>query len=368
MKTHITRTNTGGFNGIFLLIMLIGNMFSLFCQDYDYKLSLNQKDIHYRVKWGTKEFVVYNKQRQKISSGSYAELVKGDMFFGQLSKYRDESVLDLPAGSIINSYYFKCVNGELNGLHFIGGYDYDINKSKSIYNPKADYVAVINNHLVGSSFKNTNRRPDRKANAESKFALDYLLAQQLGREIFNIYTEEYLNLKNMELHEEDMYYDLELMTGIFLEDFVAHIDDFSKRLKLDSNSSLIDNPDIVVKQLKSVKKLLAEPKAVYSTFEKLEQGTIAISLGKNNNDNIIIKVDPDSWLAANPATRWYILYHELGHDVLNLNHGQGGRMMFNYPTKQYSWDDFFKDRKKMFIHIIKKIFPEYDELFGSYGY
>lgn len=344
---------------IILFIVLTGNILTIYCQDNNYVKSLNHKNIYYTIKGGEKRFQVYNKNGQKEFSGSYTELVEGEMFYGTLYQYRDDGILNLPKGSIINEYLFNCINGKLNGLHYIGGHDYDVNQSKFIYNHKSDYVAVINNHIIGSSFENTNRRPNNKANSEAKFGLDYRLVQQLGKEKSEIYMTE-----GLERHEEDMYYDLELMIGIFLEDFAAYIDDFSKRLNLDSSIYRKGDNVFKIKEFQRVKRLMTEPKAIISTFEQLGNGTIAVSLGKNNNDKIIIKVNPDSWLTANPATRWYILYHELGHDVLNLNHGQGGRMMFNYPTKQYGWDEFFEDRKNMFVYIVKKIYPQYDELFG----
>ena len=74
------------------------------------------------------------------------------------------------------------------------------------------------------------------------------------------------------------------------------------------------------------------------------------------NDNLIkIKVDPVMWEKSSNQKRWYIIYHELGHDVLNFNHGYGGRMMFNFVDKQYSWDDFFTDRKNMFDYFFKTL-------------
>ena len=42
------------------------------------------------------------------------------------------------------------------------------------------------------------------------------------------------------------------------------------------------------------------------------------------------------------------MYHELGHDVLNLDHGNGGKMMFNYVDRDYSWKEFFVDSDYMF--------------------
>ncbi|MDB2495459.1 hypothetical protein N9X07_04660, partial [Flavobacteriaceae bacterium] len=74
---------------------------------------------------------------------------------------------------------------------------------------------------------------------------------------------------------------------------------------------------------------------------------IALSYGMNNDSKIIIKVDPKKWAEASLEKKWYILYHELGHDILNLEHGEGGKMMFNFADKEYSWDDFIEDKKYM---------------------
>ena len=51
--------------------------------------------------------------------------------------------------------------------------------------------------------------------------------------------------------------------------------------------------------------------------------------------------------------RWYTLYHELGHDILNLDHGEGGRMMFNFAPSDYTWQQFFDDRDAMFNSFFK---------------
>ena len=85
-----------------------------------------------------------------------------------------------------------------------------------------------------------------------------------------------------------------------------------------------------------------------ATFEPLEGNTVALAFGMNNDDAIVIKVDPDKWQKASDAKKWYILYHELGHDVLNLKHGEGGKMMFNYAEREYTWEEFFEDKEYMF--------------------
>ncbi|MFV8327624.1 hypothetical protein [Flavobacterium sp. ZS1P14] len=93
---------------------------------------------------------------------------------------------------------------------------------------------------------------------------------------------------------------------------------------------------------------IPEIKKITSTFEVLQGSTIALAYGYNNDDEVIIKVDPAKWANCPIEKRWYVLYHELGHDVLNLDHGQGGKMMFNFAERDYTWDEFFNDKEYMF--------------------
>ena len=91
-----------------------------------------------------------------------------------------------------------------------------------------------------------------------------------------------------------------------------------------------------------------DEKNILATFETLQGNTIALSYGMDNDSKIIIKVDPEKWANASEVKRWYILYHELGHDILNLKHGEGGKMMFNFVDREYTWDEFYEDKEYMF--------------------
>jgi hypothetical protein len=92
---------------------------------------------------------------------------------------------------------------------------------------------------------------------------------------------------------------------------------------------------------------------VLVSFEKLPAGLLGVSSGINDNSKIELKVDPEKWLEASLPKKWYLIYHELGHDVLNLNHGNGGKMMFNFSDKGYSWKEFWEDKSYM-MNSIKK--------------
>jgi hypothetical protein len=92
---------------------------------------------------------------------------------------------------------------------------------------------------------------------------------------------------------------------------------------------------------------------IEASFSKLPNQVIAYAFAKDDDSKIEVVADPKNWKFAIPQKKWYILYHELGHDVLNLNHGEGGKMMFNYSEKSYTWEDFFTDKDYMFLSFKK---------------
>jgi hypothetical protein len=90
---------------------------------------------------------------------------------------------------------------------------------------------------------------------------------------------------------------------------------------------------------------------IIAVFEELPKNTIALSFDYNKNESIKILVDPVEWKKASIQKKMYIIYHELGHDVFNLDHGQGGKMMFNFADREYSWYEFFVDKNTMFDYV-----------------
>ena len=91
-----------------------------------------------------------------------------------------------------------------------------------------------------------------------------------------------------------------------------------------------------------------QDQTITSVFESLGTNVVARAIDMNDDNSITIKVDPTQWSESNRIQRWYIIYHELGHDVFNLNHGNGGKMMFNFsPGLDYTWDEFYEDKEFM---------------------
>jgi hypothetical protein len=140
-------------------------------------------------------------------------------------------------------------------------------------------------------------------------------------------------------------YNIEDMIVFFIKDLKKELNEYAI-----TNKAKIDSKKVFFLET-NLDKLL-----IKATFEEMDESKLAVSYGINNDKNVIVKVNPLSWSEASNQKKWYIIYHELGHDILNFNHGEGDKMMFNFVDKKYSWQDFYEDRKKMFdIYFNKKL-------------
>jgi len=94
--------------------------------------------------------------------------------------------------------------------------------------------------------------------------------------------------------------------------------------------------------------VVSDSQEIAVIFESLPDGIVMLASGIGNDDKITLKIDEDIWTRLSEVDKWYMLYHELGHDVLNLMHTSGGDMMSIEVNKRVTWDHFFTDRQIMF--------------------
>lgn len=178
---------------------------------------------------------------------------------------------------------------------------------------------------------------------------EYYLFNRENYDVLDFRPFKSLNNENSENYLSRMFkvstYNIEDMILLFIKDLKEQLKDFAI-----INSGKIDLKKISLLET-NLDKLL-----IKATFEEMDDSTLAISYGINNDKNVFVKVNPTNWTEASNQKKWYVIYHELGHDILNLNHGEGDKMMFNFVDKKYTWQDFFEDRKKMFnIYFNKKL-------------
>jgi hypothetical protein len=109
-----------------------------------------------------------------------------------------------------------------------------------------------------------------------------------------------------------------------------------------------------------------KPKTNIIKFTKLDQldnttHIHGLSYGINDDDRIEIYINPSSWKSFNKPMRYFLMYHELAHDILNLddlkeNTINEGKLMYptisNYEKKDM--DDFIESFNALFEDIAKK--------------
>ncbi len=109
-----------------------------------------------------------------------------------------------------------------------------------------------------------------------------------------------------------------------------------------------------------------KPKTQIIKFAKLDQMYDAthihgISYGMNGDNRIEIYINPSTWDKFNKPMRYFLMYHELSHDVLNVDDLEDmpineGTLMYpslaNYESK--TMDDFIESSHALFQEIADK--------------
>lgn len=109
-----------------------------------------------------------------------------------------------------------------------------------------------------------------------------------------------------------------------------------------------------------------KPSEVIIKFARLDQiknstHVHAYSFGGQNDDLIEIYINPSSWEKFNKPKRYFLMYHELAHDVLNLDDlsasaANKGRLM--YPNiesyERLTMDHFIESYQELFEEVSVK--------------
>jgi preprotein translocase subunit SecG len=101
----------------------------------------------------------------------------------------------------------------------------------------------------------------------------------------------------------------------------------------------------------------------FAKFDYIDNATHyhGISYGKDDDDRIEIYVNPSTWEKFNKPMRYFLMYHELAHDVLNLDDLEDtpinkGKLMYpaiaSYESK--TMDDFIESSHTLFKEVASK--------------
>ena len=103
-----------------------------------------------------------------------------------------------------------------------------------------------------------------------------------------------------------------------------------------------------------------KPKLTTIKFSKLDQienttHIHALSYGANDDDIIEVYINPSTWIKFDKPMRYILMYHELSHDILNLDDLEAtpwneGKLMYpaisSYENK--NMDDFIESAHALF--------------------
>lgn len=109
-----------------------------------------------------------------------------------------------------------------------------------------------------------------------------------------------------------------------------------------------------------------KPKTQIIKFAKLDQLDDAthihgLSYGKDDDDKIEIYINQTTWDKFNKPMRYFLMYHELSHDVLNVDDledlpSNEGKLMYPaiYTYESKTMDDFIESSHVLFEEIAEK--------------
>lgn len=88
---------------------------------------------------------------------------------------------------------------------------------------------------------------------------------------------------------------------------------------------------------------------------------VAAARYKNDNTRTTIVVDAGKWVQLSGYDRAWLMFHELAHDVFNLEHGQGGPIMFPIQKRSTTLDELADGVGDLIKHINNKHLDEYNK-------
>ena len=210
-------------------------------------------------------------------------------------------------------------------------YEFIFDNDKSTYfkldSDSAKEIKSLDHELF-LKFKKHKKVIVRRTNDRINYAVDYVI----GLNGFTEAYKKYMEIKAPTMKNKSLYKVVNGLANVNPFNLDKYIDKFISDAKTNHNIDLsyVNKKDRLI------------------LFKELEGDKIASAYNMNEDDSVLVLVDPENWYDANQPKRWYIIYHELGHDILNLDHGECGPMMNERASGNYSWNRLEKDKNTMF--------------------
>ena len=142
------------------------------------------------------------------------------------------------------------------------------------------------------------------------------------------------------------FYDINYLIDLFIDQFTYSYTQYYKK-----NNLSILNHEKFIRFLDGINNSKRNV-----NFDLNEEGVLGISNSMYDDSTISLSINPSLWKTSSDSKKLYVLFHELGHDILNFRHGEGGKMMFTISDSDYSFEEFYDDRDYMFESFFKSFF------------
>jgi hypothetical protein len=142
------------------------------------------------------------------------------------------------------------------------------------------------------------------------------------------------------------FYDINYLIDLFIDQFTYSYTEYYKK----NNLSILNHE----KFIRFLDKINNSKRNV--NFDLNEEGVLGVSNSMYDDSSISLSINPSLWKTSSDSKKLYVLFHELGHDILNFRHGEGGKMMFTISESDYSFKDFYNDKDYMFKSFFKSFF------------
>jgi hypothetical protein len=276
------------------------------------------------------------------------QTIKVDLL-GSIENETTHEILFLKGLPIVLSYYTQikeqkrecnfCFFNKYGYLNFKNGRNKFENENYLINNESEYKTKRMTGKVPGITFKDSGTLKKSKkeiimTKSIVQYRIEYVM-EQIKRGLLG----GKINISEIN------FYDINSLIDIFISDLLL----YSKKYFRDNFISENDTRNY----FDFLENVQTESKRVID-FDLNKEGVLGISKSVYDDSTISISINPILWKISSNPKRLYVLYHELGHDVLNFKHGEGGKMMFTISDSDYSLNDFYTDKEYMFNSFINK--------------
>ena len=301
--------------------------------DFYYYLNNSDEDVFFAYWKGQTPYIVANhelmvevsKRTNKIVLIDYKAVISrecsGDCLSSFLSRVKnkvDYSIKPLPKKRSDRKNYTPPVS--------VKSFNSNIGRIEQYRWDYKDRVLLLSSNNNSAEIKPSRTKLVNKFNF-----INYMIGKPKD---LMISVEAFNPLKDYDIYSIP-YDDAEDYVELFLMDIIYNVYDKKDDIKSKVNSF---NRRVYFEDIKEFD-------------DKPDYHTVAIARKMFDDCGLEIQIDINNWINSAPLKRIWIIYHELSHDLFNIEHNQGGDIMLPYLPGKITESLFQSERRKLIKYL-----------------